>query len=64
MSTQIGLRGTIFLSILINKYTLVEVPVAAVTISLNAASVIFFRILISRRRSPLETSSVILCSTK
>jgi hypothetical protein len=64
MSTQVGLKGTIFLSVSINKYVLVEVPIVALTISLNAASVILCRIFISRRRSPLATSLVILCSTE
>jgi len=49
MSTQMGLRGTMFLSVLISKYVLVNVPLAAVTISLNAALVILCRIFISRR---------------
>jgi hypothetical protein len=66
MSTQIGLRGTIFLSVFINKYGLVGVAVEAVAIliSLNAASLILCLSFISRRRSPLATSSVILCSTE
>ena len=64
ISIQIGLKGTIFLSVFINTYIFVEIPLAAVTISLKEASVIFHRTFISRRRNPLAISSVILNSTK
>jgi len=64
MSTQIGLRETIFLSDLINKYILIEVPLAALIISLKAASVIFRQTFISNRRNPLANSSVIFRSAE
>lgn len=64
LSTQIGFIGIMSLSIFINEYVLLlEVPTVAVTISLNAALLILCRTFISRRRSPLATSLVILCST-
>src|SRR5947208_16740527 len=58
ISTQIGFKGTIFLSVFINVCKLVEIPLAAVTISLKATSVIFRQTLILRRRNPLAISSV------
>ena len=64
MSTQIGLRETISLSDFINIYVLIEIPLAAVIISLKAASVIFRQTFISRRRNPLAISSVIFRSTE
>ncbi len=64
MSTQIGLRETMSLSDFINIYILIEVPLDAVIISLKAASVIFCRTFISRRRNPLANSSVIFRSAE
>jgi len=45
-------------------YKLIEVPLAAVTISLKAALVTFRLTFISRRRNPLASLSVILSSTE